>query len=296
MDVEAARRAIQEKCADPLNLDLVEAAHGIVEIANAAMVNALRLVSVQRGYDPRDFVLTAFGGAGPVHANRLAAEIDAPTTIIPMSPGTTSAMGLLVTDLKHDYSTTLIQHVDQLDTAAVEATYRELEAQGGASLEREGVRPEDISFLRQVDTRYVGQSYELTVPLPAEQLDTSKIDRVLEQFHIEHDRAYGYSAPTEPVEFVNLRLTAIGKIAKPRLRELEGDNTDIAAAQKATRSVYFAESDGYVECPIYDRYRLGPGCVLTGPAIVEEIDSTTVIHPGYSAQVDRFGNLILTRI
>ena len=103
--------------------------------------------------------------------------------------------------------------------------------------------------------RYVGQSYELTVPLPAEQLDASKIDRVLEQFHIEHDRAYGYSAPTEPVEFVNLRLTAIGKIAKPRLRELKGNNTDIAAAQKATRSVYFAESDGYVECPIYDRYR-----------------------------------------
>ena len=296
LDVNTARRAIQEKCADPLNLDVVEAAHGIVEIANAAMVNALRLVSVQRGYDPRDFVLTAFGGAGPVHANRLAAEIDVPTTIIPMSPGTTSAMGLLVTDLKHDYSTTLIQHVDQLDTAAVEETYQELEAQGGASLEREEVRQEDISFLRQVDMRYVGQSYELTVPLPAEQLDASKIDRVLEQFHVEHDRAYGYSAPTEPVEFVNLRLTAIGRIAKPRLRELEGNNTDIAAAQKATRSVYFAESDGYVECPIYDRYLLGPSCVLTGPAIVEESDSTTVIHPGYRAQVDRFGNLILTRI
>ena len=296
LEVESARQAIQEKCADPLNLDLVEAAHGIVEIANAAMVNALRLVSVQRGYDPRDFVLTAFGGAGPVHANRLATEIDVPTTIIPMSPGTTSAMGLLVTDLKHDYSTTLIQHVDQLDAAAVEETYQELEAQGGTSLEREEVRPEDISFLRQVDMRYVGQSYELTVPLPAEQLDASKIDRVLEQFHIEHDRAYGYSAPTEPVEFVNLRLTAIGKIAKPRLRELEGDNTDIAAAQKATRSVYFAESDGYVECPIYDRYLLGPGSILTGPAIVEETDSTTVIHPGYRAQVDRFGNLILTRI
>ena len=296
LDVNAARRAIQEKCADPLNLDVVEAAHGIVEIANAAMVNALRLVSVQRGYDPRDFVLTAFGGAGPVHANRLAEEIDVPTTIIPRSPGTTSAMGLLVTDLKHDYSTTLIQHVDQLDTAAVEETYRELEAQGGASLEREEVRPEDISFLRQVDMRYVGQSYELTVPLPAERLDAPKIDRVLEQFHIEHDRAYGYSAPEEPVEFVNLRLTAIGKIAKPRLRELESNNTDTAAAQKATRSVYFAESNGYIECPIYDRYLLGPSCVLTGPAIVEEIDSTTVIHPGYRAQVDRFGNLILTRI
>ena len=134
------------------------------------------------------------------------------------------------------------------------------------------------------------------MPLPAEQLDPSKIDRVLERFHIEHDHAYGYSAPTEPVEFVNLRLTTIGEIAKPRLRELEGNNTDIVAAQKATRSVYFTESDGCVECPIYDRYPLGPGCVLTGPAIVEEIDSTTVLHPGYSAQVDGFGNLILTRI
>ena len=296
LDVDAARRAIKEKCVDPLGLDVVAAAHGIVEIANAAMVNALRLISVQRGYDPRDFVLMAFGGAGPVHANRLAAEIEAPTTIIPMSPGTTSAMGLLVTDLKHDYSTTLIQRIDQLDAVAVEETYRELEAQGRASLEREGMRPKDIIFLRQVDMRYVGQSYELTVPLPDGRLDALEIARVLDGFHIEHDRAYGYSAPEEPVEFVNLRLTALGKIAKPRLRELERNNTNAMAAQKATRSVYFAESDGYVECPIYDRYRLGPGGVLEGPAIVEEIDSTTVIHPGYQAQVDKFGNLILTRI
>ena len=139
LEVEAARKAVYEKCAQPLGMGIVETAHGIVEIANAAMTNALRLVSVQRGYDPRDFVLVAFGGAGPVHANRLAIEVQIPKTIIPMSPGTTSAMGLLVTDLKHDYSKTLIQRVDQADAEMVAKIYRELEVDGRANLEREGM-------------------------------------------------------------------------------------------------------------------------------------------------------------
>ena len=295
LDVEAARQAIERQCADPLGMDAVEAAHGIVEIANAAMVNALRLVSIQRGYDPRDFALLAFGGAGPVHANRLAKETGMPTTIIPMSPGTTSALGLLVTDLKHDYSTTMIERIDRLDIAAAESAYQEMETRGRATLERENVGPERMSFQRQVDMRYVGQSHELTPSLPHSPLNAAEISRVLEQFHQEHNRAYGFSAPGEPVEFVNLRLTAIGRITKPRLRELEPRRgaAGPAAALKATRPVYFAESDGYVDCPIYDRYRLAAGHMLIGPAIVVELDSTTVIHPGYRAEVDRFGNLIL---
>ena len=294
LEVEAARDAILEKCAKPLGMGVVETAHGIVEIANTAMTNALRLVSVQRGYDPRDFVLVAFGGAGPVHANRLAIEVQIPKTIIPMSPGTTSAMGLLVTDLKHDYSRTLIQRVDQVDTEMVANTYRELEADGRASLEREGMNPSDISLLHQVDMRYVGQSYELTVPLPDGKLGAAEIANVLAQFHREHDRAYGYSASGEPVEFVNLRLSAIGKINKPHLRQIGADDSPLSAAQKDMRSVYFAECEGYVECPIYDRYRLSAGAVLEGPAIVEELDATTAIHPGYQTLVDGFGNLILT--
>jgi len=296
LDIEAARRAIQQQCADPLGMDVVEAAYGIVEIANAAMVNALRLVSIQRGYDPRDFVLVAFGGAGPLHANRLAAENDIPTTVIPMSPGTASALGLLVTDLKHDYSTTMIERVERLDIVAVESAYEEMKESGRATLEREGVPPEETSFSRQVDIRYVGQSYELTVSLSSNTLSSAEIDRVLEQFHREHDRAYGFSAPNEPVEFVSLRLSAIGQISKPKLRELKQDcsDVDLTLALKATRPVYFAESDGYVDCPIYDRGRLAAGHVLKGPAIVVELDSTTVIHPGYQAEVDKFGNLILT--
>ena len=298
MDVEAARLAIKQQCADPLGMDVVKAAHGIVEIANAAMVNALRLVSIQRGYDPRDFVLVAFGGAGPLHANRLAAETDMPTTIVPMSPGTTSALGLLVTDLKHDYSTTMIERIERLDIKAVENVYGEMEASGRSTLKREGVPPEEMSFLRQVDMRYVGQSYELTVSLSHKTLSSAEIDQVLQQFHQEHDRAYGFSAPGESVEFVSLRLAAIGQIRKPRLRELEQDRgtADPTSALKAIRPVFFAESDGYVDCPIYDRYRLAVGHILKGPAIVVEFDSTTIIHPGYQAEVDQFGNLLLIHL
>jgi len=297
LDVERARQAVQEKCADKLGMDVVAAANGIVEIANAAMINALRLVSVQRGYDPRDFVLVAFGGAGPVHANRLAAETEIPTTLIPMSPGITSAMGLLVTDLKHDYSATLIRRVDGLDTRTVEETFRNLEQEGRAALTREGIAGADMSFVRQIEMRYVGQSYELTLPVPDRgELAANDLAQLLEQFHREHERAYGHSAPGEPTEIVNLRLTALSRIKKPELREIrkQGDKETSKQAIKAHRQVYFAESGGYVDCPIYDRYKLGAGAIVPGPAIVEEFDSTTVIHPGFQANVDKFGNLLLT--
>jgi N-methylhydantoinase A len=291
LDVGLARTAIQQRCAGPLRLDVVEAAHAIVEIANAAMVNALRLVSVQRGYDPRDFVLIAFGGAGPLHATRLAAETGIATTLIPPAPGTTSALGLLVSDLKHDYAVAWRCRADRLDPAGVEAAYRNMATAGRDLLAREHVTAADMAFLRQADLRYVGQSFELTVPLPDGALDQAGAARVVELFHREHERAYGHSAPEEPVEWVSLRLTALGRIAKPRLREWPAQRME--SARKEDRPVYFAEAGGFVECPIYDRYRLRAGEEITGPAVVEEIDSTTVIPPGFQARVDRFGNLLV---
>jgi N-methylhydantoinase A len=295
LDVDAARRAIEEKCAKPLGLDVIAAANGIIEIANAAMINALRLISVQRGYDPRDFVLVGFGGAGPVHANRLAAELQIPRTIIPLSPGIFSAMGLLVTDLKHDYSVTRIRRTDQLDYTELMQVYDDLAAQGRATLAREGIPESEMVFLRHVDMRYVGQSYELSIPVPAGPIDAAAVARIVDQFHAEHDRAYGYSAPGEPTEFVNLRLTAVGTITKPKLREIEPAGPDGAApALDSHRPVYFAEAGGFVDCPIYRRYKLGSGAVIDGPAIIEEMDSTTVLHPGFRATVDRYGNLMLT--
>ncbi len=288
LDVERARAAIQKHCADKLGMDVVSAAHGIIEIANAAMVNALRLVSVQRGYDPREFVLIAFGGAGPLHANRLAAEMEIPTTLIPMSPGIFSARGLLVTDLKHDYATTMIERVDALDTRAVQDAFEKMERAGHNVLAREGMADTEIQFTRQVEMRYVGQSYELALALPNHELEANDISLLLEQFHRAHERAYGFSAPHEPTEFVNVRLTAWGKIAKPQLQEIGKTEKQ---AIKESRAIYFAERGGFVECPIYDRYKLGAGARVSGPAIVEEFDSTTLIHPEYDARVDRYGNL-----
>ena len=295
LDVEAARRTIKERCADPLGMGVDEVALGIVEIANSAMVGALRRVSVQRGYDPREFVLVAFGGAGPVHANRLAAELDIPTVHVPTSPGTTSAMGLLVTDIKHEYSVALIQRADRLDIVYANAQFQRMTIEGGTALSREGVSSENIQYVKQADMRYVGQSYELTIPLPEEELSADQLDEILARFHQEHERSYGFSAEGEPVEFVALRLSAVGVIPKPRLQKVRRGGGASTDAAKQSRPVYFAEEGGRVDCSIYDRYKLGSGYEVVGPAIIEEVDSTTVIHPGYRAVVDEFGNLFLRR-
>ena len=286
LDLARARRALEERCAAPLGLSVVEAANGIVEIANAAMVNALNLVSVQRGYDPRGFVLVAFGGAGPLHANAIARDASVPTVLVPTSPGIFSATGLLATDLKRDYTAAILRRVDQLAPAEVDAEFTRLEDEGRGELEREGLSGRDVSFVRQLELRYVGQSYELTVP-------AEDVDAALAGFHAEHDRAYGFAAEEEPVEVVNLRLTAVGRIAKPELRRI-GEAT--ATEPRERRDVYFAETGGYVACPVYDRYGLGAGAALAGPAVVEELDSTTVVHPGFGARVDDYGNLVLRAV
>jgi N-methylhydantoinase A len=283
LDVEGARRAIEERCARPLGLDVVEAANGIVEIANAAMVNALHLISVQRGYDPREFALFGFGGAGPVHANALARDAEIPMLLIPRSPGIFSATGLLATDLKRDAAVTIMRRLGELDAGEMESTFAGLEASAAAELALEGVARESIEFVRQLDLRYVGQSFELTVPAG---------DDLAGRFHAEHDRAYGFAAPAEPVECVSLRLTSVGRIAKPPLRRLDPGE---APEPKSRRPVYFAESGDYVDCPIHDRYGLPAGARFAGPAVIEEFDSTTVVHPGFTVRVDDVGNLIIER-
>src|SRR5829696_7604405 len=283
LDVDGARGAIEERCAEPLGLDVTAAANGIVEIANAAMVNALHLISVQRGYDPRDFVLFGFGGAGPVHANALARDIELPTVLVPQSPGIFSATGLLTTDLKRDAAVTIMRRVDELEPRELEDAFAGLEQAGAAELAAEGLVEDAVEFVRALDLRYVGQSYELTIAAG---------DRLLERFHAEHDRAYGFAAPAEPVECVSLRLTSIGRIAKPAPRFLEPAGTPRA---KERRQVFFAEAGGYVDCPIYDRYALGADAAFPGPAVVEEFDSTTVVHPGWAARVDPVGNLLIEK-
>jgi N-methylhydantoinase A len=294
LDVAAAEEGIRQKCAVPLGLSVVDAANGIIEIANAAMVNALRLTTVRRGYDPREFVMVAFGGAGPLHANRLCAEMQIPLLVIPPSPGTTSALGLLATDVKHDFSRTRIMKADRLDAEVVNGIFVAMEAEGKALLTHEGINATSMSFLREIEMRYVGQSYELGIVCPNGTLKSEDLQQICDRFHPEHERAYGRGYPEEMVEFVNFRLTAIGAIARPPLRKINSNGHNLGDARKGSRPVFFAEIGKFTETAVYDRYRVTAGQCLLGPAVVEEMDSHTVLHPGFQADVDPFGNLLVS--
>lgn len=295
LDLQSAREAIDEHCASPLGLSIEESAHGIVEIANTAMVNALRLVSVQRGHDPRDFALIGFGGAGPAHAVRLAEQAGIPRVLVPLGPGTASALGLLVTDVRMEGSATLIVRSDEVDPDQVSNLFKRLEDSGREAHRIATSASGDPVFERAVEMRYWGQSFELSVPGPdRENVDQIWLNELVESFHKAHEAAYGFRANDEPVELVNLRMTTVGKIARPEMHRLENrvsGEVNAFSAAKGERCVYFAESEGFVRSTVYDRQLLPAGAVFAGPAIVEEPDSTTVIHPEWNVNVDDFGNL-----
>ena len=296
LDLDGARNAIKIRCADPLGISVEEAAHGIVEIANTAMVNALRLVSVQRGHDPRDFMLIGFGGAGPAHTVRLAEQAGIPNVLIPLAPGTASALGLLVTDVRMDSSATLIARADSVQPADIAGHFARLENEGAKAHQSAASSSGEPVFERAVEMRYWGQSFELSVPAPnRENIDQQWLDELCESFHDAHETAYGFRAQDEPVELVNLRLTTVGKIARPNMKKLETTSYDPSPALKGTRPVYFSESNGVTDTSVYDRVKLPAGAQFSGPAIVEEPDCTTVVHPGWSVQVDEFGNLSITK-
>src|SRR5215471_5010625 len=293
LDADAAHRAITERVAAPLGLDAVAAASGIVEIANAHMIGAIRLVSVQRGYDPRDFVLVAFGGAGPLHANALARELAIPTVLVPPSPGIASAIGLLVTDIRHEFVATRRLRLDALAPEALDALFAEFIAEGQARLARDGVPAADRRMLRSADLRYHGQSFELAVTVPPGPLSAGDLPRLREQFHAMHERAYGYAAPDDVVELVNVRLAAVGMTPKPQRTPLAEGGRDAGPAVKGRRDVWFAEAAGFRPVLVLDRGRLRRGNVVEGPAIVEEPDASTLVHPGWVATVDEHANLVL---
>jgi N-methylhydantoinase A len=293
LDAGAAHRAIAGRVAAPLDLDPLAAASGIVEIANAHMIGAMRLVSVQRGYDPRDFVLVAFGGAGPLHANALARELGIPTVLVPPSPGIASAVGMLVTDIRHEFVATRRLRLDALAPAALEELFADFVAEGERRLARDGVPPADRRMLRSADLRYHGQSFELSVTVPPGALSAADIERLRAEFHAAHERAYGYAAPEDPVELVNVRLAAVGITPKPRRPPLPEGGRDATAAIKGHRDVWFAETGGWRPTLVVDRAKLLRGNVIAGPAIIEEPDASTLVHPGWTATVDEHGNLVL---
>ena len=278
---------------EPLALGLQEAALGVLEVANSNMLRALRLVSTVRGYDPRDYVLVAFGGAGPLHAAKLAEELSIPIVLVPPSPGVTSALGILVTDVRHDYMRTCLEPTDGADVIRLGHVMEELERSGYAQLSEEGFAGDRVVLARAADVRYRGQAYELTVPAAGGRLDAGWVADVKQSFHEGHQKTYGHSAPGAPVEIVSLRVTASGLVPKPRIKRLAAASGRVDDALSGRRPVWLSSEAPIADCPIYDRYKLGAGHELRGPAIVEEMDSTIVIDPGWTASVDGFANLIL---
>jgi N-methylhydantoinase A len=295
LDRDAARQAIQERIARPLQLSLDEAAAGIVEIVNHNMARAIRTVSIGRGHDPRQFVLVAFGGAGPLHACRLAELLDIPTIVIPPTPGVLSTYGLLCTDLKNDYVQTCFQEGPEYDLARMASVYADLEAQAREWLVGERVPAEAQRVAYSADLRYAHQSFELTCPLPQGPISQAVMHQLVATFHGEHQRLYTYNLPHAPVELVNLRVTAIGLLPKLRASALTDPPIARENAGTGVRRVYFEQEGGFVETPCYARDRLAPGMTFEGPAIVDQDDATTVLFPGFRAWVDPAGNLIFTR-
>jgi N-methylhydantoinase A len=292
LNVERARQAIHAHIAAPLGLEPHDAAAGMVQIVNNNMMGALRVVSVEKGYDPRDFALVAFGGAGPLHAGQLAELLGTPTVIIPPYPGILSALGLLSTDLRYDAMRTFVQRGPAYDLAGMEALYRALHTEVTALLSAEGVPETCRRFQRLADLRYARQGFEVTVDFPAAEISAASIQALLAAFHRRHEQLYTYAAPDTPVEIVNLRLRAVGQMDKLILPRIDAVPAGTTPAAMRTRPVYFSGL-GFVDTPVFARHTFCAGHCLDGPAVVEQLDTTTVIYPGHQAVVDAYGNLLL---
>ena len=276
-----------------LGMDPMATAQGILSIVTANMARALRVISVQRGHDPRDYALMAFGGAGPLHACRLAGEMEMRRVLVPRNPGILCAMGLLLTDLRADFAATrLLRMADPATPAALAEAFAALEAQAAHWFAEEAIAPEARRLRRTVDMRYAGQNYELGIPVPEGLEGPALSAALLAGFAEAHQRLYGFLAEEEPVQAVTARLEATGLVRKAAFRSApeEGPEPDPAALTGERRTWL---GGAWTAAPVLDRARLRPGNRIAGPAIVEQMDSTTVILPGWTARVDGFGNLVL---
>ncbi|MFQ5829129.1 MAG: hydantoinase/oxoprolinase family protein [Candidatus Methylomirabilia bacterium] len=290
LDPHLAEAAIRERLRRQLNMDVQSAAGAILTVVNASMASAIRLCSVARGYDPRAFTLVAYGGAGPMHAGPVARQLGIPRVLVPPNPGVLCALGLVLADVKTELSRTRIRKADAADPEELEGLYRELEHEARQWARRGGFREATLRLSRSADMRYVRQNYELAVPVPAH-LGPAQVKQVIRNFHRMHRRVYGYASVDEPTELVTARVMARIPVAKPAL-SIRREHGTVPDAVKAERRVYFDEH-GFVPCPIYDRTKLPPEVPIPGPAILEQLDCTTVVGLNEVARIDPRGNLLI---
>ena len=294
LDREGALRAMTE-LGGKLGLDPMRTSEGIVQVINAKMEEGVRTISTELGYDLRDFALVAFGGAGPVPAGRLAADLGIATVIVPPSPGVTSALGLLMAEPRRDYVRSRLRLLSELRAEDLASLFAELRAEAEREFGSEGFAANALRLEYAIDIRYLGQGYELTVPVengsPSTQAD---VDAVRAAFDDQHHRMFGHAAADEQAEAVNYRVRATASAPRPAAKPRAHASGSVDEARTGERAVCFDAAEGIAPCPIYDRARLGPGHRIEGPAIIEQLDSTTVVYPGQTATVDDYMNLVLT--
>ena len=292
IDYERACAAMEDRVAGPLGLTVDEAAAAVIRVVNNAMAEALRIVSVERGHDARDFTLFCFGGAGPLHAAALAEELDIAEVIAPPAPGAFSALGLVASDIRRDYGRTFFSVVDDTDPAALEGVYRQMEEEARRMLARTGIAPSAWEFTRTADLRYIRQAYELTVDAP-DAIDAGGLATLARGFHERHAQTYGHANANERVQIVTLRLAAAARLPVLDLTRPRGD-AGTGESLKSRRQAWFAGT-GRVATPVHDRGRIAPGTLIAGPAIIESLDSTIVIPPSWQATPDDGGFVTMTR-
>jgi N-methylhydantoinase A len=294
LDLDGARRALEQRVAKPLGLDLTAAADGILRIATTKMSHMVRWVTTERGLDAADFSLVAYGGAGPLHAAMVARELRIAKVVIPRAPGHFSAYGMLVADLRRDFVGTWFTPLATASFAAMEEIYADMERRGRDAVSRSQIAIAGVAVQRSADMRYVGQEHAVTVELPIELFASQDRDGIKRRFDAVHETRYGYSAPAEKAEIVSLRSAITGLMRKPQFERIAaGVAAPPDAAFRGTRPVYFAEAGRHLDTPTYDRAALVAGNKISGPALVEEYASTTVVHPGDTVEVDAFGDLVI---
>jgi N-methylhydantoinase A len=292
LNYDRAVKAIREKIADPLGMDVTQAAAGMYRVINVNMASGVREVSVKRGHDPREFPLVVAGGAGPVHACMIAQELEIPVMIIPKESSIFCAAGMLMSDLKHDFVRTYSTPLQDIDIEKFRSLFQGMEKEAAALLKSEHISEDAIQHIYSLDMRYVKQYHEVNVEFKKETLEKGDLESIARSFHPEHNRLFGYSLEEEktPIELINLRLLSVGRTVKPQFKQEEYDQENPEKAMKRRRKVHLPLQDQFVDIPVYDGHKLRYGNKIEGPALIEQVNTTTFVTPEYNMLCDRYGS------